>query len=107
MRRDDHIRHGNQPHQHIVLNNAVRTILVEQVALFLVNVQTRSTDPAALEAVNERLRAINAPLEVFTITTPGFIPAMAAASIMCRVSLVSRQWREITSACASRSGSST
>ena len=53
MRRDDHIRHGNQPHQHIVLNNAVRTILVEQVALFLVNVQTRSTDPAALEAVND------------------------------------------------------
>lgn len=50
---------------------------------------------------------INAPLEVFTITTPGFIPAMAAASIMCRVSLVSGQWREITSAYASSSGSST
>ena len=54
MRRDNHIGHRNQPHQHIVFNNAVRAILVEQVALFLVNIQARSADPTAFKSVNKR-----------------------------------------------------
>ena len=40
----------------------------------------------------------SAPRDVLTITTPGFMPAMAAASIMCRVSSVSGQCSEMTSA---------
>ena len=44
VRGHDNIRHGNQPHQHVIRHDLLRAVLIEQVALFFVHVQTRRAD---------------------------------------------------------------
>ena len=56
MRRYNHVGHGDQPDQHIVFNDAVRPVLIEQLRLLFIDVQTRRADFTALESVNERFR---------------------------------------------------
>ena len=45
VRGNDDIRHGDQPRKHIVLDNRVRKILVKQLRLLLIHIQTGRADP--------------------------------------------------------------
>ena len=55
MRGDDDVRHGNQPHQRVVCDDLLRAVLVEEVALFLVHIQTRRADLVAFQPLDQCL----------------------------------------------------
>ena len=55
MRGDDHVVERQQPGQHVVIQNAVRGILVEVGRLLFVDVQPRGADPLLLQTVDQRL----------------------------------------------------
>ena len=55
MRADDDVRHGDQPHERVVLDDGLRTVLIEKLGLLLVHIQTRRADLPAAEPLDERL----------------------------------------------------
>jgi hypothetical protein len=72
---DEHVREGQQPGEHVVLDDLVGQVLEEQVALLLVDVEGEVADLAVLERVDDRRVSISAPRLVLTIITPSFILA--------------------------------
>ena len=55
MRCDDHVRHGDQAHQLIILDDIIGEIFVEQIAFFFVNVQACATDNLDFQTIDQRL----------------------------------------------------
>lgn len=56
MRGDNDIWHRDQPYQCVIFNNFLRAVLIEQVDLFFVHVQSRSSDFMAFQPFNEHFR---------------------------------------------------
>ena len=55
MRGDDDVGHGNEPHQLVILDNVAGEVLIEEVALLLVNVQTGRAHLLVLDAGDQVL----------------------------------------------------
>ena len=56
MRRDDHVGHGQEAGQQLVVQDVAGAVLEENVRFLLVNVEAGGTDPPRLDALQECLR---------------------------------------------------
>jgi hypothetical protein len=56
MAGDDDLGEGQQPRQHVVLDDLVRKVLEEDVGFFLIDIQAHRPDLAALERMDQRKR---------------------------------------------------
>ncbi|MNC76027.1 hypothetical protein D3C75_1276680 [compost metagenome] len=54
MRGDDHVRKGQQPGQHIVLQRQVGTVLEEQLRLLLIHIQPQIAEATVFQRVDQR-----------------------------------------------------
>src|SRR3546814_4316783 len=49
---DQHVREGQQPREHVVLDDLRRQVLEEEIRLLLVHVEGEPADPAALQPLD-------------------------------------------------------
>ena len=55
MRRHNHVRHGNQSGQNIIIHNVIRIIMEKYIRFFFIHVQAGCTDLPLLDSFQKRL----------------------------------------------------
>ena len=92
---EEHIRHGNQPRQYVVLQNMSGIIFIKKLGLLFIYIEACGADLFVLDPLRKGLRVDQAAAryidKVLIITTPFFICEIVSAFIICCVWLVRGQ----------------
>jgi hypothetical protein len=91
VRGHDDIGKCDQALEHVVLNDALGKIFIEQVGFLFIDVETEIADLLGLQSFNDCTASTSAPQLVLIIMTPFFILEMLSTSIRWNVCGVSGQ----------------